>query len=48
MPVTSRVPLISGQIPYWGSAKVGVHSLSVMKLVIPTSPKKRIVSLRSA
>ena len=42
--MTSRVPLISGQMPYCGSAKSGFQSPSVMNAPTPTSWKNLIVS----
>ena len=42
--VTSRVPLISGQMPNWGSAKSGFQSPSLMNAHTPTSSKNLIVS----
>ena len=46
--MTSRVPLISGQIPNCGSANSGFQSPSVMNAPSPTSWKNSIVSLSSA
>ena len=45
--MTSRVPLISGQMPNCGSEKSGFQSPSVMNAPTPTSWKNLIVSLSS-